>query len=399
MTVGQPSGTYNFASQFSNGELLFDAFERCGKAPSELTQTMLASARRSLNLLLQSLANQGPNLWAVDLQTVILQQGIATINLPQSTASVLDVYVRQYVNTNTIDEAVSFSTISGSTAVNIYQPAHGLSVGNTIFLITQVSVGGLILVGYYLVTAVPDQDDFTITAASAATSTVTNGGAVPQFTTVITSQNVTVTLPAHGQVVGTGFDVPISTDVGGITLFGSYMVTSITDANNFVINSAQTATSSTSTYLNGGEVQIDEQDSSSVPTDRVLTPMSRTDYNSLPNKNQQGFPYSFWYDRLVQPTMTFWQVPDQNGPYLLNYYRLRQLQDANLGMGEIPDVQYRGLEMLTARLAVKLSVKYAIDRYKILKGEAIEEFGNWEEEDREKVPLFIQPQVGRYYRG
>ena len=398
MTIGQSSNQFNFTGQFSNAEMLFDSFERIGKSPAELTQTMLASGRRSLNLLLQSMASKGPALWAIELYTVLLQQGVPTITLPANISSVLDVYCRQYVNLQTVNQAVSFTTNASQMTVDIYQPAHGLLPGQSVYLVTPVSVGGLILQGYYLVANVPDQNDFTITAATPATSSITNGGAVAQYVTAITSQNVIVNLANHGLSVGSGYNVPIATTVGGVTLNGSYLVTSVTNANAFVINAAQTATSSASIYLNGGQLQIQEQTANSVPTDRILTPMSRTDYNSLPYKAQQGFPYTFWYDRVIPSTLTFWQTPDQNGPYILNAYCLRQLQDANLGMGEIPDVQYRGLEMITARLAVKLSVKFAPDKYELLKAEADEEFAAWAEEEREKVPLFFEPQIERYFR-
>jgi len=401
MTIGVASQTYNFTSQFSNSELLFDSFERVGKAPSELSQQMLTSARRSLNLLLQSLANVGPMLWAVPEEpyTVLLQQGVSSITLPSYISSVLDVYVRQYVNLQTINLSVNVTTTASQSTVDIYQPAHGLLVGQSIYIVTPISVGGLILQGYYLVFNVPDQNDFQIQAQSLATSTVVNGGVVPEFTTASSSAYVTVTLPNHGYSVGSGFNVPIATTIAGITLQGSYQVTSVTNANVFVINAAQVAPSSASAYLNGGQAQINEQTSDSVPTDRILTPMSRTDYNSLPYKQQQGFPYTFWTTRVNPPTMTFWEVPDQNGPYILNVYYLRQLQDANLGMGEIPDLQYRALEAVTAKLACKLAVKFAPDKYQLLKAEADEEWAAFEEENREKVPLFIQPEMQRFYRG
>lgn len=397
MAVGATSGTYNFSSQFSCSELLIDAFERCGKNPAELTQTMLISARRSLNLVMQAMASKGPALWAIQLYTTQLQPGIATITLPPYVSSVLDVYVRQYINTTTINEAPSFTTNAGQANVNIYQPNHGLLPGQSVFLLTQVSIGGLVLAGWYQIVNVPDQNDFTITAASNAASSVTNGGVLPSFTTTNTSASVSVNLPNHGLATGSSFNVPITTSVGGLTLQGSYMVTSVTDANNFVINAIEAASADASAILNGGQVQLQEQTSTTVPTDRILMSMSRTDYSSLPYKAQQGFPYTYWMDRVVPPTLTFWNTPDQNGPYLLNAYYLRQLQDANLGAGEIPDLQFRALEMMTAKVATKLSVKYAPDRYQMLKLEYQEEFGAWESEESEKVPLFIRPEMDRYW--
>ena len=46
------------------------------------------------------------------------------------------------------------------------------------------------------------------------------------------------------------------------------------------------------------------------PIDRIILPISRTEYASYPNKEQQGFTTTFWFDRLISPTVTLWPVPD-----------------------------------------------------------------------------------------
>jgi hypothetical protein len=51
-------------------------------------------------------------------------------------------------------------------------------------------------------------------------------------------------------------------------------------------------------------------ESGSPSIDRVILPISRTEYASYPNKTQQGFPTTFWFDRLLAPTVTLWPVPD-----------------------------------------------------------------------------------------
>ena len=40
------------------------------------------------------------------------------------------------------------------------------------------------------------------------------------------------------------------------------------------------------------------------PIDRLILPVSRTEYASYANKAQQGFPTVFWFDRLLSPTVT-----------------------------------------------------------------------------------------------
>jgi len=60
--------------------------------------------------------------------------------------------------------------------------------------------------------------------------------------------------------------------------------------------------------------------------DRIILPVSRTEYASYPNKTQQGFPTVYWFDRLLNPTVTLWPVPNtDNGPSQLKYYRVRRL--------------------------------------------------------------------------
>jgi hypothetical protein len=66
------------------------------------------------------------------------------------------------------------------------------------------------------------------------------------------------------------------------------------------------------------------------PIDRIILPISRTEYASYPNKEQQGFTTTYWFDRLISPTVTLWPVPDGTSAQYLKYYRVRQIQDSAL---------------------------------------------------------------------
>ena len=50
----------------------------------------------------------------------------------------------------------------------------------------------------------------------------------------------------------------------------------------------------------------------STAVNRYILPISRTEYASYADINQQGFPSTYWNDRLLAPTVTFWPVPDGN---------------------------------------------------------------------------------------
>ena len=67
-------------------------------------------------------------------------------------------------------------------------------------------------------------------------------------------------------------------------------------------------------------------DGNADPIDRIILPISRTEYASYPNKEQQGFTTVFWFDRLIAPTVTLWPVPDGTSAQYLKYYRVRRCQ-------------------------------------------------------------------------
>lgn len=70
------------------------AFARIGVRRSDILQTHLADARIEANLLLAKISNLQPNLWTVDLQSVLLVQGTAVYTVPPETVMVLDAYIR-----------------------------------------------------------------------------------------------------------------------------------------------------------------------------------------------------------------------------------------------------------------------------------------------------------------
>lgn len=133
-------------------------------------------------------------------------------------------------------------------------------------------------------------------------------------------------------------------------------------------------------------------------TDRYITPISRTEYASYSTKSTQGPPTCYWFDRLISPTITFWPVPDSNGPYVFNYYACVQMQDANLPGGETPDVPYLWQDWLVAGLAHRLSRTYAPDLEALRKADADEAWQIAATQNVENVNMSISPQIGGYYR-
>lgn len=390
------SGTYSYNPALS--DLVIDAFERIGIRAAEITPDHMISARRSINLIQSLFSNYGVNLFTVVLERIPLVQGVATYSVPSDTIMFLDGYIRTYPLGQAVNLIPQFATTINSTTVTVTQLSNGLVAGNYINIVIPVSIGGIILYGFYQATSVPNENTYTITAASAATSSAT-GGVVPLFACAVSSNIITVTLPSHGYLSGQSFVVQVSTTLGGITLFGSYTITSVVDANNFTIQSGYPASTLASVYENNGSCQIATQNITTQLVDRVVGPMSRTDYNSLPNKMQQGFPTIFWYSRLDNPTVTLWQVPDGNGPYELQYYRSQQIQDSNPINGQTAAIPNRFLEALFAGTAYHLAMKWAFDRAPVLKAYYDQVWAAIQAEDREDVPLRLVPDLSSYFQG
>lgn len=171
--------------------------------------------------------------------------------------------------TNDITNA--FSTTSGSRTVNVEDAGNNADVGDWINITTQVSIGGILLFGYYIITAVVDSDNYEIEASTVATATVSSGGATPEFNTTNTLTDVTVTLEDHGLMAGDIFTVLVSTTVATIDFFGQYLVLSVSDADNFMIEAATAANATTSGFENNGDAQVEYLLPSGLPATIALT--------------------------------------------------------------------------------------------------------------------------------
>lgn len=381
-----------------NAGIVTEAFDRIGIRPTALTREHFTSATRSLNLELQTWSNKGVNLFQVDLQNIPLVQGVPTYTLPEDTVNILDAYRETYQLGTTVNQTPAFSTTIDSKTVTVAQSAHGLSSGNWIQVVVPVAVGGIILSGFYQVTVL-NGNAYTIQSLSLATASVSSGGTVPLFTTTNGSATVSCQLTKHGLAAGEQFSVQVQTDVGSIPLFGAYTVGAVTDANNFTFSAQYQAASNASGSENDGEVQLQTQAESADPIDTVMTPISRTDYAAVPDKQMQGPPTTFWFDRLSPiPTVSMWNSPDGNGPYAYFYYRMRRIQDASVQDGETADIPYRFIEALCSGLAARLARKFAPVLAAEMKMDAEMMWSQAAGEDRERVQFFLTPEVSGYFR-
>lgn len=175
-----------------------------------------------------------------------------------------------------VNIAVDASTTSGSADVLIMDTDSNVTSFDSVYIVTPISVGGIVLYGFYSCEA-GGADNYTVISRnvignlSPATATVSNGGAVPSFTSTIAPLTpvITVTLADHGYSVGSTFPILVATAIGGVTLYGNYIVSSVLSADTFTINAPSSPTIAETVFMNGGNARIVYyigQASSSPPT-------------------------------------------------------------------------------------------------------------------------------------
>ena len=202
--------------------------------------------------------------------------------------------------------------------------------------------------------------------------TVANTGVVDGIQTVTASNNGTVSFANSYSGSTTGGTISTSTPAS------TYSV----DPNTVVMLDTYVET-----VTNGSQ-----------PIDRIILPVSRTEYASYPNKQQVGFPTVFWMDRLLAPQVTVWPVPDGVSSQYLKYYRVRQIQDANYTSGQNVEIPYLWLEAFAYNLAVRLAVIWNAQKVDLLKPLADEAYSIAAEQNVETAQQYISPQIQGYFR-
>lgn len=145
-----------------------------------------------------------------------------------------------------------------------------------------------------------------------------------------------------------------------------------------------------------------------VNQDRIMVPMTRSDYAFITNKLQPGLPTRYWLQMTIPQQITIWEVPQAGAVapnVVLNWFGLQQIQDANTGGTETPDIPYRAIEALCAKMALRLCEKFGpkdpqARQQLMLEKKTIADsaWNNMARRDQEPGDMIIRPNVGVYGR-
>jgi hypothetical protein len=130
----------------------------------------------------------------------------------------------------------------------------------------------------------------------------------------------------------------------------------------------------------------------STQADLTITRISVSTYATIPNKLQQARPIQIWVERLDQPRVTLWPVPDNSQTYQLVYWRMRRIQNAGDGVNTM-DMPFRFIPCMVAGLAYYLALKVpgAMERLQVLKMQYDEAWDLAAGEDQEKAAIRFVP--------
>ena len=336
------SGTYNSLSPKS-AELIREAYRYVIKVPDVLTLDQIQSAQNSINLIFSSWYNEGWNIWTTKRRILGIYQGQNTYTLPTITQEVIFAAIR------TSERQLSGTADSSSgVAQNAFD-------GNPLTACQQNDPDGDISYQWdnqRLVQMVGVQSNATLDYE--LTLDYSNDGG--NWTTVYT--------------------VPSQTYNQGIVYW-------------FNIESPSLGTYFRIKEIGGETLDIQELYFNLNLNDTVMTGVSSFDYDAIPNKNQQGKPSSYFFNRQITPTISLWLTPNEE--YNAVYYTaVEAIQDIG-DLVDNPEIPARFLLPLTDALAYRISIKEQVpnDRVALLKSISDETFAKASGRDIENVSLKI----------
>lgn len=130
--------------------------------------------------------------------------------------------------------------------------------------------------------------------------------------------------------------------------------------------------------------------------DRVLLPLSETEYAGIPDKTIEAVPSAYWFNQQLTPEINLWAVPDVN--YTLTLKCLSQFQDATMANGSQPEIPYQWLDAYGWELAARLATHYKPAKAPALFGVAETKFNKAAASNKSRAPTRFLPDLSRYDR-
>lgn len=351
------SGTIN-ETQITVGQLIEYAFRAAGKTAEEQTPEYINAAKQALYYILMNLSNRGVNLWMLKTLLVGALKDQTVVTLPQEVIDVREANWR-YLVTPQISGALPISNANASLLFD----------GN--------------LDGY----ATSTLGDNWFGAAYGSAQRIFQVG----FNAYVPSGTAT-------------YNLVLEASDDGITWFTAQTLPEVTlsDREWFYY----TVDPSPNRYFYrlrstvASVFSLRQISFAYVQQDIPMARLNRDDYWNLPNKqfeSQRALQY--WFDRTIEPSMYIWPIPNND----FQCFQLivdTQLQD----VGNLSNQLYvpnRWLVAIQSWLSHELSLQIPgvpLPRIQYLEAQYAKWLAQAEDEERDKSPIYFQPNVSYYTR-
>jgi hypothetical protein len=353
------SGTYN-QTKISVDQLISYAYRDAGKQAEEMTPEYANAGKQALFYILQNSANRGINLWLQKIEVLGPKAFQQYMKMPSNTVDILEANWIYVVNP-AISEALPTSNVD-SPALFDQSANADLSLYATSTLVDNY-FGALF------------QNPTRIFYAGFNSY----GAATYNLDLEVTSDGVNWTLAQSLDEVTLADQEWYYVAINQTQSFMGYRFKNRTAGSTFSIRAIQFA-----------------QSTQVIP----LARLNRTDYFNLPNKQFPGVrSLQYWFNRQIDPEIYFWPVPNTN--YQIFQFILElQPQDVGNLTNELylPD---RWVSYIQAALSHRLALQLPgadMSRVAYLEKMSLDLRTQAEEEDRDKSPIYFQPNVSYYTR-
>jgi hypothetical protein len=146
------------------------------------------------------------------------------------------------------------------------------------------------------------------------------------------------------------------------------------------------------------DLYIRQNPESGMPIDRLLLPISRSDWAATANKNMSGFPTSYWYDRQLNPVLYLWPVPNLDVVNGLQYYVQKRTMDSNTVNGEQVQIPFEAYDAYVWCLAERLAFIYSPDRIAAIMPRKQQAYQRYLQSSTENTPINLEVGLKSYYR-
>jgi hypothetical protein len=356
------SGTYN-QTKVNVDELVSYAYRDAGKTSEEMTPEYVKAGKQALFYILQNSVNRGINIWLQEVVVMGAQTNQQILPMPKNCVDVLEANWIYIVNP-TFTSALPVSNpdvyllFDQSANADLNEHVDSTLVDNY-FGAAYSQATRLFYVGF--------------------NAYAPNGSATYELDFEVSDDGITWT---------TWESFP------SVTLadrqWQYYGINTTQEFNFYRLNNRDTGNIMSLRALQFAQSQ------QVIPMARL----NRTDYFSLPNKqfpSQRSLQY--WFNRQIDPEMYLWPVPNNNFQAFSMILEC-QPQDVGSLTNELymPD---RALNYFQTALSHRLAMQLPgvdLARIQYLEAQALNARTQFEEEDRDKSPIYFQPNISYYTR-